>query len=119
MTFKDLLQFLGFKGVPRVVRQPAGHTRTTGPYGELVDADALQCCHCGAQWEVVAGSDRERGFCRKCMGYVCGHPVCMTTCVPYEQRLDNVERGLHPLTPSLPQVVVPNLPAAPKKLIIP
>ena len=92
-----VLNWLGLGGTPRAVRKPDGYTRTTGPHGEVIDCDTLQCCHCGGHWEVVAGSGRERGFCRNCMGYCCGRPECMV-CVPRERRLENLERGLPELT---------------------
>ena len=103
----DLLKWLGFKGRPRAVRKPDGYTRTTGPHGEVVDADTLFCVHCSGHFEVVAGSGRLRGFCRKCMGYTCGEPGCMV-CLHYEQKLENVEKGLPALTiPTKVSVAVP------------
>lgn len=90
----DLLKWLGFKGKPRAARKPDGWTKTTGPFGEIVDADTLQCCHCGGHFEVVVGSGVERGFCKRCCGYVCGKPECMMFCVPRDQQLDNLEHGL-------------------------
>ena len=105
----DLLQWLGFKGRPQSVRKPDGYTRTTGPHGEVVDADTLQCKHCNGHFEVVAGSGRLRGFCRRCMGYTCGRPECMI-CLPAEQRLENLEKGLPELTlPTAVSVSVPGL----------
>lgn len=115
MFHGNFLRFLGFKGRPRAVRKPDGRTRTTGPYGEVVDCDTLRCCHCGCHWEVVAGSGIERGFCTRCVGYTCGKPACMA-CVPVERRLENVEAGRPELTPSAEKVLVPELP---KKLIVP
>jgi len=107
MLHADFLRFLGFKGTrAQAVRQPAGYTRTTGPYGEVVDCDTLRCCHCSFSWEVVAGSGVQRGFCTRCMGYTCGSPSCMV-CIPYFQRLDNVEHGRPALTPPPATVLVP------------
>lgn len=88
-----LFPWLGFKGTPRAVRKPDGYTKTTGPHGEIVDADTLVCAHCGAHWEVLAGSGRLRGFCRRCMGYVCGQPACMAVCHTAEQKLENLDAG--------------------------
>ena len=118
MFFSDFMRFLGFKGDrPQAVRKPAGYTKTTGPYGEIVDCDTLQCVHCRYTWEVVAGSGRLRGFCTRCMGYVCGRPDCMSACVPFELRLENREHGLPDLTPRPEQVLVPVRP--PSSLIVP
>ncbi len=89
----DLCKWLGLKGKPKAVRKPDGYTKTTGPYGEIVDADTLQCSHCGCHFEVVAGSGKLRGFCTRCMGYVCGQPFCMMHCHTAEQKLNNLEKG--------------------------
>lgn len=106
----DLPRWLGLKGRPQSVRKPAGYTRTTGPFGDVVDCDTLRCEHCGCHWEVVAGSGRQRGFCNRCAGYVCGAPECMASCVPVGQRLENVEAGRDVLTPRPTQIVVPGMP---------
>lgn len=95
----DVFKFLGLRGQPRSVRSPAGYTKTTGPFGEVVDCDTLSCSHCHGQWEVVAGSGKLRGFCNRCAGYVCGRPECMNQCLPFEARLENIEAGRHELTP--------------------
>ncbi len=94
----DLLRWLGFKGKPRAVRKPDGYTITRGPHGERVDADTLQCCHCGSHEEIVAGSGRERGWCLRHNAFVCGRPMCMAFCMDKEQRLENLERGLPEMT---------------------
>lgn len=66
------------------------------PKGHFLDqngneiADTLQCCHCGAHFEVVKGSGRKRGFCMCCNGVTCGKPEC-DLCVPAEQQLENME----------------------------
>lgn len=108
MNYHKLVEWLGFKGRPKAVRKPAGHTITTGPFGEVVHADTLQCCHCSGHFEVIVGSGKERGWCSRCSGYVCGEPLCMAACVPFEKKLENIEAGLPILTPTPNQVVVPN-----------
>lgn len=69
------------------VRRPAGHILI----GSEVVADTLQCVHCGAHWIPQAGSGIVRGFCRLCMGPVCG--VACAVCVPFEKKLDLAERA--------------------------
>ena len=118
----DIGRWMGLQGKPKAVPHPAGYTKTTGPYGEIVNCDTLQCAHCGCHWEVVVGSGRLRGFCTKCAdgkgsGYLCGAPACMLTCVPFEARLENIEAGRDVLTPPAPKVLVPELPK--RSLIIP
>ena len=118
MFASDFLRFLGFKGrAIKAVRKPAGWTKTTGPYGEIINADMLQCVHCRFSWEVVVGSGIERGFCSRCVGYTCGKPACMV-CIPFEQRLENMEAGLDPLTPRPEMVsVLADVPGGVKLLV--
>jgi len=125
MLARDFLRFLGFKGRPRGVlmgKHLAGHTKTTGPYGELVDADMLQCVHCSFTWEVVVGSGIERGFCHRCMGYTCS-PRCAGFCLTIEERLENEEAGRPRETPRPERSAVLEVPgvivAKPQKLILP
>jgi len=53
-------------------------------------ASTLCCVHCGAHWVPQPGSGTVRGFCRNCMGPVCG-PRCRE-CVPMGKWLDTIER---------------------------
>lgn len=101
----DLLTWFGFKGKPRAIRNADGWSITRGPHGEEVRCDTLSCCHCMYTWEYVEGSGRLRGFCRKCFdpsrqgsGITCGGIYCWE-CVPFEQRLENIEAGRHFLAP--------------------
>ncbi len=48
----------------------------------------VQCVHCGAH----RPPSPQLGFCMNCNGFTCG-PRC-EQCVPLEQFLENVERGL-------------------------
>ncbi len=119
MFRSDFLRFLGFKGKPKAVRKPDGYTKTTGPYGELIDCDTLQCSHCRHTWEVVAGSGRLRGTCNRCLGYICGSPSCMSGCVTFEERLANHEAGRPELTPAVIQASVPGSVLTPPKILLP
>lgn len=58
----------------------------------ILEAGTLQCCHCGAHWQIKPGSGNVRGFCFKCNGPVCG-PNCAGKCRPAEQLLENIEAG--------------------------
>ena len=74
----------------KAVRRPAGQIIL----GSETVADTLQCVHCGGHWVVVHGSGRVTGFCRLCMGPVCG--VKCAACTPFERRLDEAEkRGVY------------------------
>lgn len=99
------------KPPPRSAPRPHGHFEYTGPYGERLLGDTLQCCHCQKHWEVRAGSGRTRGWCYRCAASTCGHPAC-DECVPREQRIENLAAGRPERAPRAPQAPVPGLPAA-------
>ncbi len=88
-----LKQFSGgilLEGDPVPVSQPAGFILSAD--GTTV-ADTLQCVHCINHFVVVKGSGRRHGFCRKCMGPLCGEKACFT-CVPWEKKMEQIEAGL-------------------------
>jgi hypothetical protein len=58
----------------------------------LLEVGTIQCCHCGGHWFPIPGSKIKRGFCMPCGGFFCG-PGC-ERCVPTEQLLENMEKGL-------------------------
>lgn len=66
----------------------------------VVQSDTAQCCHCGWTWQHTPGSGRIRGWCMRCMGFVCG-PNCVagTNCITQEQILENIEAGRRLDTP--------------------
>ena len=72
-------------------RQPKGYITIVEPGKPTIEADTLQCGHCGGHWRVQPGSGIVRGFCTKCMRPVCGR--CGTECVPFEKWLDMVEKN--------------------------
>lgn len=86
-------------------RRASGHFTATGLYGELKEGQTLSCCHCSFTWILQKGSGKLRGFCTNCMGYVCG-PAC-AACVPAERKIENIEAGRDPNTPSPVKVFVP------------
>lgn len=74
-------------------RTEAGLLTITDPGADkpVLEVKTLQCVHCLAHWVPEPGSGRVRGWCRNCMGPVCG-PGC-AKCVPAEQMLENIEAG--------------------------
>lgn len=86
--------------------KPAGTIQVFGD--KSLQADTLQCVHCGVHWVVVRGSGRRRGFCMKCMGPTCS-PECSKACVPQERMLEAIEKGLSieqmPIAVSVPRDV--------------
>jgi len=73
--------------------KPAGVVVTATASGRVVEADTLQCVHCGMHWIVEPGSGRRRGWCTKCNGPLChSKELCTVMCYPLEKRLDDVEK---------------------------
>jgi hypothetical protein len=73
--------------------RPNGYMSVTDADGKIIEADTLQCVHCGAHWVVKPGSGNVRGYCTRCNGPVCG-PRC-AECVPLERRLEMLEDGVY------------------------
>lgn len=73
------------------VLRPDGYMSATDPEGGIIEADTLQCVHCGCHWQVTSDSRKVTGYCNRCCGPVCG-PKCQA-CVPAEQQLQNMEQG--------------------------
>lgn len=91
MTFQILRRM-----ATRPEGRPGGTLITTGPDipGGEMHQDTKMCAHCQANWIVKPGSGKLRGVCMACGGDLCGKPECMDACVPWEEQMDNIERGL-------------------------
>lgn len=91
------------------VVRPAGTIIVSSPDGLDFQADTLRCVHCQAHWRVMRGSGRKRGYCGRCSGPTCS-PECTNKCVPFEQRLENIEAGrpedFVPIVASVPRSIV-------------
>lgn len=70
-------------------RKPSGHILMDGK----VICDTKQCAHCHRHVLSVRGSGVIRGFCMKCSGWLCGAPSCLAGCYPFEQRMEDFEKG--------------------------
>lgn len=68
------------------VSKPSGFILLDGQ----VVADTIQCVHCGRHFIMIKGSGKERGFCLKCNGIICGRK-CIE-CIPFEKKLDTAEK---------------------------
>lgn len=55
-------------------------------------ADTLQCCHCNAHFMSVRGSGKKRSFCMNCGDVTCGGPNCIDRCIPFEKKLELIEK---------------------------
>jgi hypothetical protein len=73
--------------------------------GDVEVARTIQCVHCMEHWVPMKGSGRQRGWCMKCNGPVCG-PKCVE-CRPKEVQLLIMEGKIDPN--SIPVTV--NVPA--------
>jgi len=67
----------------QTVRRAAGHITIVDPERPTIEHDTLQCMHCQRHWIVRPGSGRQRGWCLKCNGPLCGVEQCMKECVPF------------------------------------
>ncbi len=74
-----------------LVRRPSGEYRIIDEYGRITEGQTLTCVHCGAMWQIIPGSGRERGFCFRCMGPTCDRNEC-NRCLPYERQLEIIEQ---------------------------
>ena len=76
--------------------RPKAYSIITDPDSpRVIEADYLQCCHCGCQWRIQPGSGKTRGHCMECAGPVCG-PDCPAKGLPFDAYLESIERGLRP-----------------------
>lgn len=78
------------------VRKDAGYVLVTDPGSDvpIMEAETLQCVHCGGQWVPRPGSGMIRGYCQNCAGPICG--MGCATCIPVDLYLTNLEKGRHP-----------------------
>lgn len=95
----------------RSLLKPHGTSTETFEDGLIVVKNLYTCCHCQFTWEAETGSlggALAGGFCGKCCGYICRNPACVE-CVPWEQRLENIEAGRPLFAPRKIMVPVPDL----------
>jgi len=74
-----------------MLRRPQGQAMITSPDGPTWEADTITCGHCNRVAFVKPGPDPGTGFCRQCMGHVCGPCADLGSCTPFEQQLERVE----------------------------
>ena len=55
-------------------------------------AATLQCVHCNSHF--THRKSRGDWICLKCGGVVCGSRYCVERCEPFEEKLDQYEKGL-------------------------
>lgn len=54
----------------------------------LFEAPTVRCCHCGTIVILNPDRKRERHYCAPCDHYVCDQPPCITSCTPFERKVD-------------------------------
>ena len=61
-----------------VGHKPNGYFVTHDPQTtRRVEGETRQCIHCQAMWPYVPGSGDRRGWCLRCMGFLCLQPACL------------------------------------------
>ena len=81
-------------------RNPHGIVIAADFDGVETHRDTLQCVHCGGHWMVVVGSRRPHVWCRRCGGWTCSQPRCITHCYPIAKREDDYEKHGRLIPPS-------------------
>ena len=72
-------------------RRPRGYLRSYGGEGPDKESETLSCVHCQMFWEIEPGSGRERGWCWRCAGPLCGKRQCFERCLPWEKACEIIE----------------------------
>lgn len=62
----------------------------------MLEFDTHQCPHCGLHFIIEPGSGKWRSFCTLCNAPTCNKASCFEH-VPFEKKLEMVERGKMPL----------------------
>ncbi len=71
--------------------RPMGYATIISPEGDVGEWDTMMCMHCQYHWRVIQGSGKERGWCTKCDGALCGQAKCFVRCEHYEKMIERVE----------------------------
>ena len=58
--------------------------------GEVTKQATVSCSHCGC---IMQADDSHTRWCFKCCKLTCSKKRCSEKCVPYEQQIENIERG--------------------------
>jgi hypothetical protein len=76
------------------VLKPDGYMIITSPDAPAVERDSFQCNHCQTVVfvEPLSAPADAGGFCRRCMGLICGPCADAGNCVPWEKALEAMEK---------------------------
>lgn len=75
--------------------KPSGYFTAIDQFGRKIEGEKRMCAHCQHSWIYKKGSGVRRGYCRRCNGMLCGSISCMTYCIPYEHRIEAIEKGMN------------------------
>lgn len=78
--------------------RPSGTVIVSSDRG-TVEADTLQCVHCGKHWTVQRGSGKKRSFCPYHNGVTCGSPQCLV-CMRLEPGMQHGRNAPKDVNPS-------------------
>lgn len=84
----------------------SGTFTETDLYGKITEGETVSCVHCQETWRKTKGSEKMRGFCQQCRGFVCG--LKCAVCIPIELRIENIEAGRPENTPAPVRILVPD-----------
>lgn len=62
--------------------------------GAEAGSSTLMCRHCQFHMRIVPGSGRQRGWCARCDGPLCGKQACLERCEPFERAIERMEGRL-------------------------
>jgi hypothetical protein len=76
------------------MRRPGGEVHVSDPEGPDTRFDTFTCNHCNTVVFVKPMQDPSElgGFCRMCMRHICGPCTAHAGCIPFEKKLDAMER---------------------------
>ena len=60
----------------------------------IEEYSTLMCVHCQFHMRVRIGSGKDRGFCMRCMGVLCGKKRCLEHCEPFARAIERMEGRL-------------------------
>jgi len=79
------------------MRKPHGYALWVDPWapGGQIERDTITCAHDNRVVIVTPGADPSLlgGFCRLCYRHICGPCADLGTCMPFERKLELVERA--------------------------
>jgi len=75
-------------------KRPGGYAHWFNGDGPNIEKDSVTCCHCNSVVFIdpLKPVEEFTGWCMRCMKFVCLRCDASGECVPFERRLDMMER---------------------------